>query len=211
MYVTFQNHCFCYYYDYYFYYFYYYSHYHLLLLLLLLPLLLSLFTTFTATATFWNYYNYFLFAFGHYSYHDYCIVIIVVVARSSSSIAIIIMVIISLLEVRQTRVRFVSAFCVKCSLCVWLSVFKKYVLNILSYVFIATALIVHCSFWICNTTLNIFLCWQCIGGDTCVGLHFEGCRPERCISSMIYSRDTPFWSVTLDLLWHVRRCTFFSK
>ena len=28
--------------------------------------------------------------------------------------------------------------------------------------------------------------------------HFEGSRPEWCISSMIYSRDTPFWSETLN-------------
>ena len=30
--------------------------------------------------------------------------------------------------------------------------------------------------------------------------HIEGSRPEWCISSMIYSRDTPFWSGTLDIL-----------
>ena len=30
-------------------------------------------------------------------------------------------------------------------------------------------------------------------------LHFESSRPEWCISSMIYSRDTPFWLETLDL------------
>ena len=29
--------------------------------------------------------------------------------------------------------------------------------------------------------------------------HFEGSGPEWRISSMIYSRDTPFWSETLDL------------
>ena len=27
----------------------------------------------------------------------------------------------------------------------------------------------------------------------------EGSQPEWCISSMIYSRDTPFWSETLEL------------
>ena len=27
---------------------------------------------------------------------------------------------------------------------------------------------------------------------------FEGSQPEWCISSMIYSRDTPFWSETLN-------------
>ena len=31
------------------------------------------------------------------------------------------------------------------------------------------------------------------------GCYFEGSRPEWCISSMIYSRDTPFWLETLDL------------
>ena len=30
-------------------------------------------------------------------------------------------------------------------------------------------------------------------------LHIEGFRPEWWISSMIYSRDTPFWSGTLDM------------
>ena len=29
--------------------------------------------------------------------------------------------------------------------------------------------------------------------------YIEGSRPEWCISSMIYSRDTPFWSGTLDI------------
>ena len=28
----------------------------------------------------------------------------------------------------------------------------------------------------------------------------EGSRPEWCISSMIYSRDTPFWSETLEII-----------
>ena len=32
-----------------------------------------------------------------------------------------------------------------------------------------------------------------------VCLHIEGSRPEWCSSSMIYSRDTPFWSGTLDM------------
>ena len=31
-------------------------------------------------------------------------------------------------------------------------------------------------------------------------LHFEGFRPEWCISNMIYSGDTPFWSETLDVM-----------
>ena len=29
-------------------------------------------------------------------------------------------------------------------------------------------------------------------------LHFEGSQPEWCISSRIYSRDTPFWPETLE-------------
>ena len=33
--------------------------------------------------------------------------------------------------------------------------------------------------------------------------HFKGSRPEWCISSMIYSRDIPFWSKTLDLEVHL--------
>ena len=42
-------------------------------------------------------------------------------------------------------------------------------------------------------------------------LHIKGSRPEWCISSMIHSRDIPFWSETLDMdhalklgaiLWH---------
>ena len=28
--------------------------------------------------------------------------------------------------------------------------------------------------------------------------HIEGFRPKWCISTMIYSRDTPFWSEILD-------------
>ena len=42
---------------------------------------------------------------------------------------------------------------------------------------------------------------------------FEGSRPEWCISSMIYSRDTPFWPGTLDLVGitlhqSMHRCSF---
>ena len=33
--------------------------------------------------------------------------------------------------------------------------------------------------------------------------YIEGSRPEWCISSMIYSGDTPFWSETLDIDWKV--------
>ena len=32
------------------------------------------------------------------------------------------------------------------------------------------------------------------------GDNIEGSGPEWCISSMIYSRDTPFWSETRDML-----------
>ena len=32
----------------------------------------------------------------------------------------------------------------------------------------------------------------------------EGSRPEWCIPSMIYSRDTPFWSGTLEMAAHLR-------
>ena len=31
-------------------------------------------------------------------------------------------------------------------------------------------------------------------------LYIEGSQPEWCISSMMYSRDTPFWSETLDIM-----------
>ena len=31
-------------------------------------------------------------------------------------------------------------------------------------------------------------------------LYIEGSRPEWCISNMIYSRDTPFWLETLDIM-----------
>ena len=31
------------------------------------------------------------------------------------------------------------------------------------------------------------------------GTHIKGSRPEWCISNMIYSRDTPFWTETLDI------------
>ena len=34
-------------------------------------------------------------------------------------------------------------------------------------------------------------------GDCAVMEHVEGSRPEWCISSMIFSRNTPFWSETL--------------
>ena len=35
-------------------------------------------------------------------------------------------------------------------------------------------------------------------------LHIEGSRPEWCISSMIYSTGTPFWSETLDIMPNVK-------
>ena len=41
--------------------------------------------------------------------------------------------------------------------------------------------------------------YRCTTFLLCCMLYFEGSRPEWCISSMIYSRDTPFWSGTLDL------------
>ena len=37
------------------------------------------------------------------------------------------------------------------------------------------------------------------GGGELGLLHIEGFQPEWCISSMMYSRDTPFWSETLDI------------
>ena len=36
-------------------------------------------------------------------------------------------------------------------------------------------------------------------GFTFSHLYFEGSQPDWCISSMIYSRDTPFWSEALNL------------
>ena len=41
-------------------------------------------------------------------------------------------------------------------------------------------------------------------------LYIEGYRPEWCISSMIYSGDTPFWSETLEL-WRTSVPLFHSK
>ena len=38
------------------------------------------------------------------------------------------------------------------------------------------------------------------------GMKFEGSRPAWCISSKIYSRDTPFWSGTLEV-WEVSSST----
>ena len=37
--------------------------------------------------------------------------------------------------------------------------------------------------------------------------HIEGSRPKWCISSMIYSRDTPFWSGTLDIGNEIKICS----
>ena len=41
----------------------------------------------------------------------------------------------------------------------------------------------------------------CVFVCVCVfeAVDIEGSRPEWCISSMIYSRDVPFWSETLDM------------
>ena len=44
----------------------------------------------------------------------------------------------------------------------------------------------------------IGLVWFDVLGVT---VKFEGAWPECCISSMIYSRDTPFWSETLKLIY----------
>ena len=38
-----------------------------------------------------------------------------------------------------------------------------------------------------------------------LGLNIEGFRSEWCISSMIYSRDTPFWLGTLDIIQQASR------
>ena len=38
-----------------------------------------------------------------------------------------------------------------------------------------------------------------VPGRVATGVHIEGSRSEWCVSSMIYSRDTPFWSETLDI------------
>ena len=45
--------------------------------------------------------------------------------------------------------------------------------------------------------------WWTTLGQYSVGQQWdniEGSRPEWCISSMIYSRDTPFWSGTLNIV-----------
>ena len=49
--------------------------------------------------------------------------------------------------------------------------------------------------WVCPEAVELCVRWACLPDW---GLHFEGSQPEWCISSMIYSRDTPFWSETLD-------------
>ena len=48
--------------------------------------------------------------------------------------------------------------------------------------------------------------------------NFEGSQPEWCISSMIYSRDTPFWPGTLDVMLEIHHsgqelsiCTFVVR
>ena len=38
------------------------------------------------------------------------------------------------------------------------------------------------------------------GGGQSGCIIIEGSRPERCISSMIHSRDEPFWSETLNMI-----------
>ena len=47
-------------------------------------------------------------------------------------------------------------------------------------------------------TISYFMQWE----------HTEGSWPEWCISSMIYSRDTPFWSGTLDICMFVLLSTW---
>ena len=66
-------------------------------------------------------------------------------------------------------------------------------------------------------TVSIDLLFSCGSGDSVLSprrasvkstvylfsvgdVHLEGSRPEWCISSMIYSKDIPFWSETLNLL-----------
>ena len=44
---------------------------------------------------------------------------------------------------------------------------------------------------VCDYTISCVCLCECV--------HIEGSRPEWCISSMIYSRDRPFWSGTLDI------------
>ena len=49
---------------------------------------------------------------------------------------------------------------------------------------------------------ELFFSLRIINGEVMSSIlwfHIEGSRPEWCISSMIYSRDTPFCSETLDM------------
>ena len=48
-----------------------------------------------------------------------------------------------------------------------------------------------------NSGMNTPVVMCVLDTDLFSQLHFEGSRPEWCISSMRYSRDTPFWSETL--------------
>ena len=48
---------------------------------------------------------------------------------------------------------------------------------------------------------NRVLCLLCAVQGMVSILYIEGSRPEWCISSMICSGDTPFWSETLDTLY----------
>ena len=62
-------------------------------------------------------------------------------------------------------------------------------------------------YWKRRQSLNV-LCSQ----TACLTSKFEGSRPEWCISSMIYSTDTPFWSETLEIVQVTTRlslCFFF--
>ena len=83
----------------------------------------------------------------------------------------------------------------------------------------------HIPYWICTNRFidwgrffpNCSVVWTCsqvgfflaFGGSIsvqvfrfsdCGEMYIESFQPEWCISSMIYSRDTPFWSETLDIV-----------
>ena len=52
---------------------------------------------------------------------------------------------------------------------------------------------------ILSTGKSVFCVWNVYTVLSTSNDHFQGSRPEWYISSMIYSRNTPFWSETLDL------------
>ena len=47
--------------------------------------------------------------------------------------------------------------------------------------------------------LRLDTSWRKISWGVYLRLDIEGSRPEWSISSMIYNRDTPFWSGALDI------------